>query len=155
NWQRGETGFVQLWELASGQERGRTASEETSVEALAFSPDGRLLTPGSYDSTALVWDGTGLCPDGRWPPRDAAAADPERQVAALVGGEGARAYRAMWARAASPRSVPFLAKRVRPVAPPEKGRLARLLADLESEQFAVRDRASQELAAAAELAEPA
>jgi hypothetical protein len=50
------------------------------------------------------------------------------------------------ALAADPtRSVPFLAERLRPVARAEEKRLGRLIADLSSDQFAVRDRARAEL----------
>jgi hypothetical protein len=42
-------------------------------------------------------------------------------------------------------TVPFLRKRLRPVYPPEAARLARLIADLDSEEFQVRKSATQEL----------
>jgi Spy/CpxP family protein refolding chaperone len=57
--------------------------------------------------------------------------------------------------AASPRdSVPFLAKHLRPAAPPDNEQLARWIADLDSAVFADRDKATRELERQAELAEP-
>jgi WD40 repeat protein len=147
---------VVLWELASGQERGRFTGHREWVWSLAFSPDGRLLASGSLDYTALVWDVTGLCPDGTWVSRDLGAEEVERLWTDLGGTDGVRAHRALWTMAAAPRrSVPFLAGHLRPVAPVEDERLTRLIADLDSDRFEVRDRASQELQRLGDRAGPA
>lgn len=53
------------------------------------------------------------------------------------------------------RSLPFLADHLRPVAGVDAKRVAQLLADLDSEQFAVRDTAAKELAQMGEQIEPA
>jgi hypothetical protein len=74
----------------------------------------------------------------------------------LASDDGVRAYRAMWATvAAAHHVVPFLGQRLRPVQPADKQRLARLIADLDSDRFAVRDQAAKELERFGELAEPA
>jgi hypothetical protein len=63
----------------------------------------------------------------------------------LASDNGFAADRAVWALAAVPRqSVPFLCKRLRP-APEVEQRIARLISDLESNRFAVRQRAAEEL----------
>jgi len=70
--------------------------------------------------------------------------------------DGVKAYRAMWTMASSARqSVPFLAERLKPVAPVAEKRIAKLLADLDSEQFKVRTQASRELKQLGDLTEPA
>jgi WD40 repeat protein len=56
---------ILLWELASGKERARFQGHQEWVWSLAFSPTGRLLASGSLDHTALVWDVTGICQDGK------------------------------------------------------------------------------------------
>jgi hypothetical protein len=146
---------IRLWELASGQERGRFTGHRDRVGALAFSPDGRLLASASLDHTALVWDVTGVCPDGKWSSRDIRPAEIERLWADLGGADGARAYRARWALAAARPALPFLAERLRPVPPVQAELLTRLIADLDSDQFRVRRRASKELGQLGDLAEPA
>src|SRR5262249_14295281 len=104
------------------------------------------------DYTALVWDVTGVCPDGKWSPRNASAKELERLWADLAGGDGARAHRAVWALAAARPAARFLARQLRPVAPVEGKRLSRLIADLDAEEFEVRRRASEELERLGELA---
>ncbi len=146
---------VVLWELASGQERGRFAGHRDWIWSLAFSPDGRLLASGCQDYTALVWDMTGICPDGKWSLRDVPPEEFERLWTDLASAEGVRAYRAMWAMAAARQAVSFLAERLRPVAPIEDERVTRLIAQLDSEQFEIRTQAEKELRQLSELAEPA
>src|SRR5207249_1507202 len=57
--------------------------------------------------------------------------------------------------AAARSSVTFLAERLRPKEPVENDRLKRLIAELDSDEFKVRTRASQELEELGELAETA
>jgi RNA polymerase sigma factor (sigma-70 family) len=147
-------GSIVLWEMASGEERGRFSGHGGWVWSLAFSPDGRLLASGSMDHTALVWDVTGLCADGKWAMRDLRRDELERLWADL-GGKAARADRAVWTMAAGRHSVPFLAKKFRPVERVSKEHLARLIARLDSDEFAVRDQASKDLEKLAEQAVPA
>ena len=67
-----------------------------------------------------------------------------------------RAYRAMGKMLAAPgRSVTFLGERVKPAPAAEARRVAALIADLGSEQFKVRDRATKELEKLGEVAAPA
>jgi WD40 repeat protein len=74
----------------------------------------------------------------------------------LASPDAARAYQAILALTAAPaRSVPLLKARLRPVPTPDPKRLARLLKDLQSPRFAVREKAMTELARLGELAEPA
>jgi hypothetical protein len=69
--------------------------------------------------------------------------------------EPARAYRAVWAlEAAGDEAVVFLEGRLRPVAG-DPARLARLIAELDNDRFAVREEASRELERLGVVAEPA
>ena len=57
--------------------------------------------------------------------------------------------------AAPEQTVTLFKQHIRPAQPADPKRLASLLGDLDSEQFAVRDKASQEIEKLADLAEPA
>ena len=64
----------------------------------------------------------------------------------LAGPDAAKAYQAVQALAAVPKqAVPLLRQRLRPVGMPDRARFVRLLADLGSNKFAVRQRAAAEL----------
>ncbi len=150
---------VQLWETASGQEVGRVRIPETAplapgrpcAEVLALSPDGRTLATGHADSTILLWDAT-----LRGAARPLMAAQAEACWADLTGADAARAYAAVWRLADDPRrAVALLAGRLAPIAPPPAELLQRLLRDLGSDAFAVRQPAERQLRQLGERAEPA
>jgi hypothetical protein len=70
--------------------------------------------------------------------------------------DSSRAARAMRLLAALPRqTTPWLHKRLQPIPVPDAARISRLIADLDSDEFAVRDRATAELERLGELAAPA
>lgn len=147
---------VVLWELASGRERGRFRGHRERIRSLAFSPDGRLLASGSYDHTALVWDVSGICPDGKWSPRRVKPDELERLWTDLGHTDGVRAYRALWRLAAAgPSTIALLAQRLRPAPRVKEEKLTRLIADLDSDRFEKREHASAELQRLSEQAEAA
>src|SRR5262249_22206725 len=70
--------------------------------------------------------------------------------------DAARAYQAVLELAASAQAtVPALKARLKPAAPVDPARLARLVADLNHDKFKERERATKELEALGELAAPA
>src|SRR5262249_31443937 len=141
---------------ASGKERGRIPGHNEWVWSLAFSPSGRLLASGSLDHTALVWDVTGLCQDGRLLTHTAHPEEIERLWTELGTEDSIPAFRSMWKMAAAPRpSVSFLAEHLQPDKPVKDARLKRLIAELDNEEFTIRARATEELEELGELAETA
>jgi hypothetical protein len=121
----------------------------------AFSPDGRALASCGDDCTIVVWDVTGRAagppPAARLSPRELGPL-----WASLAGGDAAQARRAVWSLAAAPeQAVPFLREHLRPAPPPDRRRLAKLVADLDADRFEVRERATAELGALGDGAEPA
>jgi RNA polymerase sigma factor (sigma-70 family) len=139
-------GIVGLWEVVTGKEicTPRRYGEVTSVALL---PGDRGLLTGLTDGTILMWDITPAAP---------ASNEPERLWTDLAADDACKAYRAVHALAASPaRTIAYLKQHLRPV--PELGarRVAQRIADLDSEEFAVREAAMKELAALGERAQPA
>jgi hypothetical protein len=141
-------GTVRLWEVATAQERISLSRHWEPVTALTFRPGGRILASGSADTTILLWDLTAGTPP--------AAGDDKALWADLTGGDAARAHRACCTLVRDPRrGLALLGERLRPVPPPDANSLARLVADLDSDLFESRERASRELEKLARLAEPA
>jgi RNA polymerase sigma factor (sigma-70 family) len=138
---------VRLWDTADGRQLHRFGGHGGGVTALAFAPDDRLLLSGSHDTTALVWD---LAPvlEKAGPRRTRLpAGELEALWTDLQGADAARAYRALRLLAAAPgQGVALLRERVRPAIKADPKRLARLIADLDSDTFATRERAARELA---------
>ncbi len=146
---------VHLWEIISGQEVRKISVDQGWVWSLAFSPDGRTLGSGGGDSTILLWDLTGRARDGRLRPARLGPADRERLWADL-GGTAPEADRAFWTLAsAAEQAVALIEDRLRAVPVADPQRIARLIADLDSERFPVREAATRELEQLGELAETA
>jgi hypothetical protein len=139
---------VRVWDVEARQERVHFKGHEREVRAVAFAPDGRTLATGSADTTALVWDLTG---------GDAGVREGLPTLwNALAGLDAVRAHRSIWGMVRhGGEAVGFLRERVKPVAAPAPGALTRLVADVGSERFSVRERAFSELEKVGELAGPA
>lgn len=132
---------IHLVEVTTGKERHRLDGHKGRITSLAFAADGRTLVSASEDTTAVVWDLTGKTGAKAGP---VSAAEFDTGWADLAGGDAARAYQAM-RRLTAGQAVAELGKRLNPVPVANEKRLAALIADLDSEQFAARDRATKEL----------
>ena len=127
---------VHLWEVVTGKEVHTFQGHRGEVRSLAFSANGRRLASSSSDSTAVLWDLTGKAG--------------EKEVAGwwadLAGEDALRAWAAVWRLADAPAaSVPFLRRQLRPVTDAEVKQIRQHIADLDSETFAVREKAHKEL----------
>jgi hypothetical protein len=147
-------GYVTLWDVAAGQVRRRLRGQHSYIESLSFSPDGKTLASASADTTVLVWDVTGR-------PASAAAGplSAERLQSLwddLASKDAGKAFDAIGLLAASAQqAVPLLKARLHSApAPAEPKQVARLVADLDSEQFDARQKAAEELRRLGERAEP-
>jgi hypothetical protein len=153
-WQGGrDDTTIRVWEIASGRQLVHFGFPfPNSVISVAFTPDARKLVTGMGDSTILIWN---LIP----PAAREAETQPgsfEKLWADLASEDTGKAYAALWTLVALPdRSIPFLQARLQPISAAEPQRLERLIVDLESERFAVRQKATEGLEQLRELAEPA
>jgi WD40 repeat protein len=138
-----EVGFTLLFEVASGQIRKRLPGHFKSNTGVAFTPEGHRLVTVGADSTGLVWDVSLMsAARGKTP---ATGAELERAWDTLAKAKAPAAYEAMIALASNPAgAVELLRRRLQP-ARLDAAALNRVLADLESEKFTVRDRAVTEL----------
>jgi WD40 repeat protein len=146
---------IRLWELASGQEYLRLPGHSTRLLSLAFAPDGKTLISGSEDTTALIWD---LAPPDGVPPRKGKLGRKDQDVlwASLASTRAASAYRAMGTLIAVPEEgAIMLGQRLRPASPVDAKRVRRLLAQLDDDDFTVRESASRQLKQLGAAIEPA
>jgi hypothetical protein len=148
-------GAIPVWEVATGREVGSFRGYGAPVYTAAFSPDGRTLAAGGGDGTVLIWDVAALCAGAPRPEVPQTAGQLESAWAGLSGEDAAGAQKAIGKLVLAQRqAVPFLRERLRPVMAPDPRQLANLVANLDSEDFETREKASAALAELAELAGP-
>jgi RNA polymerase sigma factor (sigma-70 family) len=147
----GQDRTIELWEVLSGKLRRRFRGHQAGTVPLAFAPDGKTLLSGSEDTTVLIWDVA-----RRLGERPDLLSEMELQGAwrALAGDDAEEADRAICTLAAKEgQSLAFLGRHLQPARVAEAERWARLIADLDNDEFAVRERATQELERLGEQAE--
>ncbi len=164
-------GHVRLWEVATGQQirelkeqkppsfffelRLRALSDRQGgfVYSAAFSPDGKTLAAEGYNTTVLIWQLPEVYSGG---PLTAKLDAKELQSLwdGLAKDDAAKAYKAVGTLILGGKeAVPFLHEQLQPA--PNAQRVARLLADLDSDEFAVREKASNDLEQLGDQAESA
>jgi sugar lactone lactonase YvrE len=137
---------IYLWEVATGRQRLRLEGHEKVIASVVFSADGRLLASGSADATALVWDYHARGVDNLPALGAISAIEQEALWADMAGEDTGKAYRAMRQLWLAPRAaLPLLRAHLQAVEPATKERLANLVKQLDSNTFAVRQTAAQEL----------
>jgi RNA polymerase sigma factor (sigma-70 family) len=144
---------VHVVEVATGKDRRQFAGHTGRVLSLSFSGDGTKLISGSADTTALVWDLTGKQAAKE---NGAKALSPKELQAAwddLTSSDAAHAYTSILRLATAPTQVSALIRQhIKPVRTVDEKYLARLIADLDSDRFVVREKATQELESVCEAA---
>jgi hypothetical protein len=150
----GETsGRIHLLGLANEQPATMLTGFPGKATALAFSPDNTYLVSGMDDTSALVWK---LPSRPVRPAVDLAPTALRALWADLAGDDAAKAHQAIWALVRSPeKTIPFFQAHLHPAIAPDRDIVAQLLRDLNSDRFAVRSKATQELERFGELIESA
>lgn len=156
----GRDSSLNFWDLVTGRVAGRSQGDHGLMESLVFSPDGSRLAVAGYSPTVLVCDVAELC--GKKKIQEIAkiaapsAEEMEGLWAELSGADGGRAYRAIRQFGSTgPLGAAFMQERLKSDKPPDGRRIARLIADLDDDKFATREKASGELAKLGVRAEPA
>jgi hypothetical protein len=139
---------VRVWEIATGKPVASFEGHHGAITALSYAPDGKSLASGSVDSAILVWDLIGRL----LKPKDAkplTAAQLEVLWNHLLDADAAKAFRAIGALvAAGDEAALYLKKQLSPAPIPDAAlaqRATKLVADLDSDKFAVRQKAMVEL----------
>jgi RNA polymerase sigma factor (sigma-70 family) len=141
----GAKGGVTLFDTSTGERLLSLTGHDGPVHALTFSADGTRLASGGADTTVLVWDLARVVHDapGTAPLDDAKIAALWRDF-----GNPDNTFD-LWATAVlssdPARAVAFFKDHVKPDTSDHDERLARAVADLQDEDFKVRERALEEL----------
>jgi RNA polymerase sigma factor (sigma-70 family) len=130
---------VRVYDTASWDEVARFDGHEGTVSTVCFGPDeATLVSASAEDGTALVWS--------LKPPAGSSPPDPDKLWADLAGG-GPAVRRAVWAAAEHPDMAVTLFRQKWPVPerPVDPERIRKLIGQLDSETFAERQAAEEEL----------
>ena len=149
---------IRLWDVPTGRQIQLLRGHREGIHTLAFSSDGETLVSGGDDDTVLSWDVATVTrqhPAGK----DLSADRVTSLWTELAARNAARAQRAVAELIQSPdAALPFLEKALAPIPPlprSEKACIAALIADLDHDQFAHRERATKELEKIGEPVGPA
>src|SRR5262249_55567368 len=143
---------ITVFDVATGKELTQLKGHQGNAETLTFAPDGKTLASGSRDTTGLIWDLKAVTPSAKAPVADV---NVEAKWKELAGDDAGKAYEAILGLAGAPAAtVTFLAGQVHPAATADPERVQSLIADLDSDQFALRKKATTELEKIGEAATP-
>jgi WD40 repeat protein len=136
--QRGDEQFIRIWELTSGKQvRALPLPKYCLTHALVYSPDGKTLYSGLSDTTILAWD---VDPSFRAP----ASKEIPSLWGQLASTDAAEAYRAEVALPLAPEATTeFFRAALRPIVADERAK--QLIANLDHDDFDVREKATREL----------
>jgi RNA polymerase sigma factor (sigma-70 family) len=138
---------VRVWEVATAKEAYRFEGHEGEVTQLGFKPDMHAVFSAGSDGQAYLWRAR-LATSGKSP-------SPEVLWNDLADAEAAKGYRAVWELCAHAESMAsFLLNRIIPAKPVDEAYLAKLITDLDSDRFPVREAAAKALAGVGGTAAP-
>ncbi len=152
---QGREHTVHLWETSTGKMRRQWKGHFGRILAVAFAPDGKRLLSGGFDTSVLIWDVLGQSTT-----RQPVPLTSEQLLDLwkdLANEDAAKAFEAIGRLSASAKqSIPLLKDKLRPIPAVTDGKqVVHLIADLDSDSFAARQKATEELRQLGERAEPA
>ncbi|HEY7425249.1 MAG TPA: hypothetical protein VH682_13540 [Gemmataceae bacterium] len=144
---------VKLWDVSKGTELAKLDRHTGTPAVVAVSPDGKTVASAGRRKEIRFLD------IERWTKSKAddgklSEEDLQKAWEALGGDDAPAAYRAFGSLVRAPRqAISFLQQRLSPV-PALPKRVTQLVADLDSDKFAARERATRELERLGKVAEP-
>jgi Tol biopolymer transport system component len=163
---------VKIWDTSANRETA-VLKHPSNVWSVEFSPDGRTLVTSCWDNTAKLWELASQkeravfqafgapAPPGPAVKETLSAQRLDTLWNDLAGTDAFRAHRAIWTLAGSGKeAMPFLAERLKELKPgkaaaPDPDRIAKLITQLDDDDFNVRETAHDELKKLGKAAEPA
>jgi WD40 repeat protein len=143
---------LRIWDTATGTLQAAVGGHRGMVATAAFSPDGGALISAALDGTILIWDVARLIAAPQRKPLT--AGDLQSLWDDLAAADAQTAGKAMRQLAGRPQqAAALLSQKLKPTSA-SKQMLAKLVADLDDNRFQVRESATEELTALAEIAEP-
>lgn len=150
---RGPGNSVRVWNVAESKAVAQLTGHEGRVETISISPDGSTIASGSADTTILLWN-TATFP--RPELVDLSEDAVEHLWRDLGANDAAQAGQSVLKLAGDPKqAVPFLAERLQPAVAVDPQKVARWLADMENDKYAVRREAVANLLKTGEQVAPA
>ncbi len=149
------SGLIRIYDSWTGKRLGSLEGHRLPVTSLSFSPDGTRLVSAGADASALVWDTTPLRAEPT--PSDPTTAPSADDVWSILADPDAAKVHPIAQRLVSDpqKTLELFRDRIRPAASLDESHLAKLVAELESPRYAIRQRARQELERLGDAAIPA
>jgi WD40 repeat protein len=145
-------GGVRVWDLTRSKQVHEFRGHSRTACFVTFTRDDRRLISAGDDGRVYVWD---MAQVPHEPDLNLTAEALEQCWATLASSAAAQAYQAGWKLATSPpETVAFLKQKLQPVPHKDATRVARLIGDLDSTTFIVRQKATTGLERFDELVEP-
>jgi hypothetical protein len=135
-----------VWDVASGAALASFEGHRANIGAVAFAPDGRSVATGSGDTTALIWDVQALAAKAGPRPRALTEGSVKACWADLASDDAGVGYEALCNLVAAPKqALPLLQVKLQPAPVVEAGRMEKLIEELGSAEYKVRQKAQAEL----------
>ncbi len=144
-----------MYEVATTKEIGGWTTHLSQTRAAQFTADGKTVSTGCTDGSALFWDMLNLPWDDDEPGSHSLPKEPDKLWDALDAEDATLGYRAVCELAKNaPDGVRIFKERLKPAPSRDRGLVNRLIVNLDSDDRAVREAAQKALAKLNGLAEP-
>ncbi len=149
-------GTLRFWDAGTAKVLAERHGLAPNSRLLAFAPDGKTLAAAGPDPVVLLWDVPGPAAEGRFAGGDVTAGRLDDLWKELADEDAGRAWRAILSLESAPKeAVPFVRKQLKPGAALDDKAVARLIGQLDAEDFQEREKATEELIHAGKAAEEA